>query len=435
MLVKGNMKIAQNATKGIATAIKESNLGMSAVQAAWRFYNNERVDTSELFENIRVQSKNIIKNIDSPFVLVANDWSWLDFKTHQAKEDLIIRKQKQNSEQIGFELQSSLLINPVNANPLAPIAMNLQTGKEIYSSYNKDLDISMTHLKELSIRCAYIDLEVKEADNTKTVVHIVDREGDSVSFMRELQKNNVLFLIRLKDNVNVYWDKKECDIKHKDLAKELSLGTEVGKIKYHKKYARLFVNETHITITRDYNKKTTNKDGKKKVIKIPGDPIKARFIISRVVDAQGKVLATWMLVTNVKKQEANANTISNWYYYRWNIESYFKLLKTTGFNLEKWQQEKPLSLFKRLIVVAYAVILVFKLANSDDENAKKIREFLVKLSGKLMEYKVEYTMPALLTGLWVFLRIMDVLENFQIDELYKLKEQAQEIMGIRLFEV
>jgi len=113
-----------------------------------------------------------------------------------------------------------------------------------------------------------------------------------------------------------------------------------------------------------------------------------------------------MFITNVEKVEAK--TIAKWYYYRWNIESYFKLLKTTGFNLEKWQQEKPLALFKRLIVVAYAIILVFKLANSNDENAKKIREFLVKLSGKVMEYGVEYTLPALLTGLWVFLRIMDV---------------------------
>ena len=78
---------------------------------------------------------------------------------------------------------------------------------------------------------------------------------------------------------------------------------------------------------------------------------------------------------------------------------------------------------------------MFKLANSDNENAKKIREFLVKLSGKLMEYGVEYTMPALLTGLWVFLRFMDILENFSIDELYKLKEQTQDIIGFELFEV
>jgi hypothetical protein len=38
---------------------------MSAIQAAWRFYNNERVDAQELFENIKDESKEIIKKIDS----------------------------------------------------------------------------------------------------------------------------------------------------------------------------------------------------------------------------------------------------------------------------------------------------------------------------------------------------------------------------------
>jgi hypothetical protein len=429
------MKIAENAVKGITTTLKKSKMNMAAIQASWRFYNNERVDAQELFENVKEESEEIIKNIDSSFLLVAHDWSWLDFKTHTSKEDLITRDKKGNAKQIGYDLHTSLIINPNNGNPLAPIAMNLQTNKKIYSTYSKDLNVNLTHLQELSKRCKYIDLEIKSYDENKKVVHIIDREADSVLFMRELQEKNSLFLIRVKDNTKVYWDEKQCEIKQKDLAKELNLGKEVGKIKYHKKQARLFVNECDITITRDYSKMITNSDGKKKLIKIPGTPVKARFIVSRVVDRSNKVLATWMLITNVDKQKVHADIIAKWYYYRWNIESYFKLLKTTGFNLEKWQQEKPLALFKRLIVVAFSIVLVFKLANSDDENAKKIREFLVKLSGKLMEKGKEYTLPALLTGLWVFLRMMDVLNTFSIEELNTLKNQAQDIMGFNLFEV
>jgi len=429
------MKIAENSVKGITTRLKESKISLSAIQATWRFYNNERVDINELFERIRVESKNIIENIDNSFMLVAHDWSWLDFKNHKAKEDLIVRAKKGNAKQIGYDLHTSLLINPNNGNPLAPIAMNLQTNQEIYSSYSKDLDITLTHLQELSKRCKYIDLEAKEIDKDKAVVHIIDREADSVLFMRELQSKEALFLIRVKDNSKVYWNDKQYNIKQKDLSKELGLGKEVGIVNYHKKQARLFVNECDITITRDYSKMVIDESGKKRLVKISGEPVKARFVVSRVVDRNNKVLATWMLITNVDKQKVDAKSIATRYYYRWNIESYFKLLKTTGFNLEKWQQEKPLALFKRLIVVAYAIVLVFKLANSDDENAKKSREFLVKLSGKLIEYGIEYTLPALLTGLWVFLRIMDVLENFSMDELYKLKEQAQDIMGFELFEV
>ena len=52
-----------------------------------------------------------------------------------------------------------------------------------------------------------------------------------------------------------------------------------------------------------------------------------------------------------------------------------------------------------------------------------------------MEYGVEYTLPALLTGLWVFLRLMDVLNTFSIEELNALKNQAQDIMEFKLFEI
>jgi hypothetical protein len=433
ILVKSSMKMAQNAVKGLTTALKESSVSMALTQSSWRFYNNDRVDESELFENVKNEGKNIIENIDNDFVLVAHDYSWLDFKNHNSKEDLILRNKKGNAK--GYDLHSSLVIDPNSGNPLAPIAMNLQTSKKIYSSYTKDLDITLTHLQELSKRCNYIDLEIKKTNKDKKAIHIIDREADSVLFMRELQEENSLFLIRVKDNAKVYWNDKGIDIKQKDLLKELDFGKEVGNIKYHKKQARLFVNECDITITRDYTKMTTDENGKKKLIKIPGKPVKARFIVSRVVNRNNKVLATWMLITNVDKQKVDTKSIATWYYYRWNIESYFKLLKTTGFNLEKWQQEKPLALFKRLIVVAYAIVLVFKLANSNDENAKKIREFLVKLSGKLMQRGVEYTLPALLTGLWVFLRLMDILNTFSIGELSTLKNQAQDIMGFNLFEV
>ena len=229
------MKIAQNAVKGLTTALsKESNLNMALIQSSWRFYNNDRVDVQELSENIKDESKNIIENIDNDFVLVAHDWSWLDFKNHNSKEDLIVRNKKGNAKQIGYDLHSSLVIDPNNGNPLAPIAMNLQTNKEIYSSYTKDLDTTLTHLQELSKRCSYIDLEVKKTNKDKKAIHIIDREADSVLFIRELQKENSLFLIRVKDNAKVYYNDKGIDIKQKDLSKELDFGKEVGSIKYHK---------------------------------------------------------------------------------------------------------------------------------------------------------------------------------------------------------
>ncbi|HIP60105.1 MAG TPA: hypothetical protein EYH01_06740 [Campylobacterales bacterium] len=46
------------------------------------------------------------------------------------------------------------------------------------------------------------------------------------------------------------------------------------------------------------------------------------------------MVATWILVSNLK-EDVSSEKIALWYYYRWNIESYFKLLKSLGFNMEQ----------------------------------------------------------------------------------------------------
>lgn len=424
------MKIAENAVKGITVPLDMKDRDMSAIQAAWRFYNNENVEIQELFGLVKAESEEFVQKVEGDYVLIAHDWSWLDYRGHQCKEGLIVRNNRANTRSVGYDLQSSLLIDPYDGSPLAPAVLNLKTAQEIHSTYREDLNSKLSHLDELSMRCAYLE----ETFQDKQIVHIVDREADSVLFMRRLQDEKALFVIRVKNNAGVYWEEKKIDIRQKELAEELGLGQEVGSVRYHKKSARLFVSECDVTITRPHHQRVVDEEGKRKSLRIPGKPVSARFIVSRVVDAQGKVLATWMLMSNLPP-EVSAQTISRWYYYRWSIESYFKLLKSTGFNLEKWQQEKPEALFKRLLVVSYAVVLVYKLANDESEEGKKVRAFLIKLSGKLMEYKTEFTLPALLTGLWVFLRMMDVLQHFSIDELNRMKDQTQQVMGFGLFEV
>ena len=175
-------------SKGITIPLDTHKTQMSATQAAWRFYNNDKIKPQELFGFVPTQSDALIKQVESEYVLVAHDWSWLDYKTHNSKEDLIVVKSKGDTKSIGYDLQTSLLIDPSNGSPLAPIAMNLKTSKNLYSTYDENLEYDQTHLQELSKRCAYIDERVRDTSSEKQIVHIVDREADSVLFMRQLQK-------------------------------------------------------------------------------------------------------------------------------------------------------------------------------------------------------------------------------------------------------
>ncbi|MDQ7066699.1 MAG: transposase, partial [Sulfurimonas sp.] len=267
---------------------------------------------------------------------------------------------------------------------------------------------------------------------SKKIVHIVDRESDSVAFMRDLHELNELFLLRVKNNSKVYYPKEEIDIKQSDLANKLPLGKEVKSIKYKNKKVKIYVNECAIEVRRDATKFIVSSDGKGKLQKTQGEPIKARFIVERLVDENNNVVAQWLLVTNILDTSVTKEILATWYYYRWKIESYFKLLKSSGFNMEEWQQREPIALFRRLLVVSYACVLVWKIANDNSKNGAKIREFLVLLSGRLIERGKEFTHPALLAGLENYIQILDLLSMFSKEELLDMKQELVNIMGINI---
>ena len=227
-------------------------------------------------------------------------------------------------------------------------------------TYDENIDIKKTHLEELASRVNSIK---KELDTDKKIVHIVDRESDSVAFMRELDKNEALFLLRVKKTSTVFYLKEEKSYKQGELANKLGLGKLVKTIKYQKKQVKIYVNSCEVEIRRDVNKTTITKEGKKYIQKISGDAVKARFIVERLVDEENNIVAEWLLISNVIDKNVSAQTLATWYYYRWKIESYFKLLKSSGFNLEEWQQKEPIALFKRLLVVSLSCLMVWKLAN------------------------------------------------------------------------
>jgi hypothetical protein len=117
--------------------------------------------------------------------------------------------------------------------------------------------------------------------------------------------------------------------------------------------------------------------------------------------------------------------------WRWKIESFFKLLKQAGHQLESWQhfdklsasQTSGLAVAKRLLVASMACVVVWQLAESSQAEAKKIQGFLIKLSGRQMKHKKSATHPALLAGLWNFLSLLEILEHHSVDNLLVMRDE------------
>jgi len=148
--------------------------------------------------------------------------------------------------------------------------------------------------------------------------------------------------------------------------------------------------------------------------------------VSRILSDEGEILAEWLLMTNVMAVEASE--IALWYYWRWQIECFFKLLKKAGHDLGSWQQETGLAIAKRLLVVSMACVVVWEIAAAKGEKAEALRTFLIKLSGRQMAWGKLFTNPAILAGLWVFLSMQEVLNCYSPEEFAVFQETAENFL-------
>ena len=126
---------------------------------------------------------------------------------------------------------------------------------------------------------------------------------------------------------------------------------------------RVCVAEAAVVLHRPARHNTSEKtaSGNKKQIEVPGPPLPLRMVVTQVVDEAGTVLAEWWLLTNVAGGDAGAATIGRWYARRWAIESYHKLIKSSGMNAEAWQQKSCAAFLRRLCVASMACLTAWHL--------------------------------------------------------------------------
>ena len=407
-MVQQHVRGAQALAAGIA-ALPDTRSSASYTQAAWRFLNNPRVTLPELARPLLSAAGPLLDEHCERYGLVMHDWSRVNFGGHASKVD---RRQMTHKTDVGYELQSSVLVSDVSGKPLAPVVHNLVNDTQVYSTMHKRPRPCEKHLDELSARLDWIDAR----GWNKPLIHIVDREADSVAHWREWSAQGRCFLIRAKNAPAVYFEGQQ--VKPMDLAERLTY-QRAGDVLYKGRPACQSVAEVRVVITR--KAKPAQKVDGKRVAPIAGKPLALRLVVSRIHDAQGKLLAQWLLLTNAP-DAVDAQTIARWYYYRWQIESMFKLLKGAGQQMEDWLQDDAMAIAKRLVVASCACVLVWQLAAATSPKALEIQDFLVRISGRQTKQRKPVTAPALLNGLWLLLSTLTLLEHYDVDQL---KQYAQ----------
>jgi hypothetical protein len=293
------------------------------------------------------------------------------------------------------------------------LAQNLTSQDGVLSSYSAEgAQPEQEHLQELATRVQWLE----QQPSHKPMVHIVDREGDGVEWLRACKDSN--WLIRCRQRSTVDYQGKAYQIQ--DLAAQLDSKPLARTIQYKGKTAYQAIAECPVAVTRAAQPKR-----QRSLIK--GEPITARLIVSRILDDQQNCLAQWYLLSNVIDQPAD--TLALWYDWRWQIECFFKLLKTQGLHLEDWQQASGLAIAKRLLIASQACILVWQLRQQNTPEAEEFKHFLVRLSGRQMKKNQPITAPALLEGLWHFLTLMDTLDHFSLEQLFVFRHHVDSFWG------
>jgi hypothetical protein len=408
-LVRSHMNMNNKLASGVKSQLNK-DVAFAQTQAAWRFFNNDDVTILELNKPLQLTAHELCDSECNEYALIAHDWSHLSYGKHKSKEDTYNTIKRL----VGYELQTSLLLSDNHGGPLSMVAMNLKDKRKVHSSYSNNIKREQTHLEALSDQITWLE----EQGYNKKLVHIIDREGDSVGFLRTLEGKQ--WLVRGNGNHKVH--DGESIRKIQDIAKDMHF-MEERIVEYKGKKIKQIMAEQIISIIRPAKPKKMSDDGKR-VSVIPGPAVTCRLIVSKLIDDKNKEIAEWYLLSNVA--EVNKGTLALWYYWRWSIETFYKLLKSAGMQLESWQQTTSLAIARRIMVASMACVAVWRIANAKGPEASEIRKILVRLSGRQMKWKKEFTYNALLAGLWSLLSMDDMLENFGAE---KIKSLLGKILG------
>lgn len=397
-----------NSTQTLAAGIKALPDGTAAfaqTQALWRFLSNERITPADLTEPLRAVAREESANGCDRQVLCVHDWSRINYHTHTGKRD---RVQMTHATDVGYELQSSLLLSDRDGLPLVAPVQNLVTSAGVWQSRAATIQDPLPHLEELTERMEWLENQ----GLNKPLVHVVDREADSVAHLRRWSQRGWCWLIRAKEGAHVRHDGR--DLPLREVAAGLTFHRE-REVAYQGHRAQQWLASAEVWLAR--KAKPAGRDAQGRRLKREaGEALRVRLVVSRIHDETGGLVAQWYLLTNATSDVPDAQ-IALWYYYRWRIESYFKLLKAAGHQLESWEQETGQAVLKRLLIAGQACVLAWRLMRAEGEFAERTRSFLVRLSGRQMKRTRPVTAPALLDGLYKLFAMLETLHHYSLDDL------------------
>ena len=417
ILIKGFGKTSSSTAPGPGATVAGLKPA-SFAQKLWRFCCDPRVEESALIAPMHAAVRQEVA--DRPGILLAvHDWSTLGFSTHSSKTD---RKTLTHAKDVGYDLATVLVVRGDDGATVAPVLVSLTTDDGVLSTRDDVPAEDLCHIDQVLGAMRH----VRDLDFAATMVHVIDREADSVNHWRQWDDDGHFAVVRA-DNRIILHDNQETRLEAvADGLRENGSFKDAGEAKYRGRKARLFVAEAASVLHRAARRK----EGKKKV-DVPGPPLPLRLVVTEVRDDKEVVLARWLLLTNVPSELADSAMIAKWYYFRWRIESFHKLLKSAGWQLEQWLQRDGEKLMIKLLLALGAVTSVWALERRKDEPSGAFKTLLMLLSGRQTKRNRAITTSGLLAGLWVLQSALGALVRHGADQLNAMLENHLPLFAMK----
>jgi len=391
-------------------ALPGEGTAFACTQAAYRFYANEAVSPKRLAEPLVACARQMSSECEG-FALVIQDQSDLPYTSHTRKRDRL----PMHTHMLGYTLLTTLLISDRDGAPVAPIAMSLFAADGIHTTREEQVQPTAIDLDESLATMRH----VAALELGKPSVFLFDREWDSIHHLRAWAGDEQRFVLRARASPRVVVEER----------RQMALGKAAEEVELRPTQAialsptlvgQQFVGEMAIEIERPAVRPAEGGRGRRREA---GERVAVRLVVSEIRTPDEGVVARWLLVTNVEA-EISAETIAQWYVWRWKIESYFKLMKGAGQHLEQWQQESAEAILNRLLVASMSAVVVWHLARAEGREVEGLRELLIRLSGRQMRRERPFTEPALMAGFGVLLAMLDALEHYSLDQLRQMARTA-----------
>jgi hypothetical protein len=350
------MQILENLGLSPGRTIPQTFQVWSEIKACYNFMNNTLVSEDKLLKPH--QESTITRIKEHKVVLLISDTCKVDYTD---KEAMVGRQRLTNTHQKGLWLHSTIAVTPERVN-LGVVDVNFWDRDPIKA---EDRDFSSTERDNAPIEVkesyrwlrSYIKCCEVAAETPNTqVINITDREGDIIEIyeaaaqQKTKEEPSPRFIIR--SQYNRWLDEKDESGKiHKKLREKLKESDSLGEIEF---VIPATENRAARKVKQQIKATTVVIKSKKKKLKLQINAVMA----TEINPPSGESPLTWIFITDLPIRTcAEAIQVIQYYLVRWEIELFFKILKS-GCKIEERQlqtTDRMKNLISMFLILAWRV--------------------------------------------------------------------------------